>query len=136
MVTDFLIHDIDQAMWLAGEVSEVRAHRWYDDHGEHARVELTHRGGVVSDIDGTWGPHGMSFSSSIHVTGESGTLDHDSTVPTDPYESPYTSQLRELVSAITDRTDPRVTLDDGIRAVQVAEAVRTSLGLGGPVRLG
>jgi myo-inositol 2-dehydrogenase/D-chiro-inositol 1-dehydrogenase len=135
LVTDLLIHDYDQAMWLAGEVSEVRASRWYDDDGEHARIELTHGGGVLSEIEGTWGPQGTSFSSSIRVDGEAGTLDHDSTSPTDTYESPYTSQLRDLVSALTDGTTPRLTIDDGIRAVQVAEAVRTSLSTGEAVAL-
>ncbi len=135
LVTDLLIHDYDQAMWLAGDVSEVRATRWYDDGGEHARVELTHPRGVVSEIDGTWGPRDMSFASSIHVTGESGTLEHDSTAPTEPYESPYTSQLRDLVSACTNGTAPRVTIHHGIRAVQVAESVRTSLMTGRPFPL-
>jgi predicted dehydrogenase len=127
LVTDLMIHDYDQALWLAGDVSEVRASQWYDDGGEHARVELTHTSGVVSEIHGTWGPEGTRFASSIHVTGESGDLDHDSSTPTAPYESPYTTQLRDLVSACTDGTTPRVTIQDGIRAVRVAEAVRTSL---------
>lgn len=132
LVTDLLIHDYDQAMWLAGDVSEVRAHRWYDDRGEHARIELTHRGGALTDVDGTWSPPGTTFSSTIHVAGEAGTLDFDSTAPTGPYESPYTSQLRELVSAVTEGTPSRVSLDDGLRAVAVAEAVRTSLRTGAP----
>jgi myo-inositol 2-dehydrogenase/D-chiro-inositol 1-dehydrogenase len=135
LVTDLMIHEYDQAMWLAGDVSEVRAHQWYDDLGEHARVELTHRGGVVSEVDGVWGTPGTTHSSRIHVAGEAGTLDHDSTTPSDPYESPYTAQLRDLVSAIKDGTTPRVTLEDGIRAVHVAEAVRTSLGTGVAVAL-
>ena len=135
LVTDLLVHDYDQAMWLAGEVSEVRAHRWFDDRAEHAHVELTHRGGVVTEVDGTWGPEGMPFAASIHVVGETGTLDHDTAAPTEPYESPYTSQLRDLVSAVADGTTPRVTLDDGVRAVRVAEAVRASLDRGEPVRL-
>jgi predicted dehydrogenase len=130
LATDLLIHDYDQAMWLAGDVSEVRASRWYDDSGEHASVELTHAGGVVSQVDGTWGPEGTPFVSTIHIEGESGAVDHDSSTPTEPYESPYTSQLRDLVSACTEGTTPRVTLEDGIRAVRVAEAVRAALASG------
>ena len=135
LVTDLLIHDYDQAMWLAGDVAEVRANQWYDDGGQHAHVELTHRGGVVSDVDGTWAPPGMSFGSSLHVAGEHGSLHHDSNDPAGWYESPYTSQLRDLVSAITEGTTPRVTLADGIRAVRVAEAVRTSLSAGEPAQV-
>ena len=135
LVTDLMIHDYDQALWLAGDVSEVRASQWYDDGGEHARVEVTHASGVVSEIHGTWGPEGTRFASSIHVTGESGTLDHDSSTPTEPYESPYTTQLRDLVNACTHGTTPRVTLADGIRAVRVAEAVRESLRSDEPVAL-
>ena len=135
LVTDLLIHDYDQAMWLAGDISEVRASRWYDDGGEHAHVVLTHTGGVVSEVDGTWGPEGTPFTSSIHAAGESGALHHHSNDPSDPYESPYTAQLRDLVSACTEGTTPRVTLDDGIRAVRVAEAVRTAVGTGDSVPL-
>ncbi|HSN10999.1 MAG TPA: Gfo/Idh/MocA family oxidoreductase, partial [Propionibacteriaceae bacterium] len=72
----------------------------------------------------------------IRATGEMGVLEHHSTDPTEPYESPYSSQLRDLVSACTQGTTPRVTLEDGIRAVRVAEAVRASLRTGEPVDLG
>ena len=126
LATDLMIHDYDQAMWLAGEVEAVTASQWYDD-GEHVHVLLTHPGGVVSEVDGTWGPPGTPFFSGIDVTGELGALHHDSRDPAEPYKSPYTAQLRDLVSACTEGTIPRVTLEDGIRAVRVAEAVRAAL---------
>lgn len=135
LATDLMIHDYDQAMWLAGEVGTVTASRWYDDGGEHVHVLLTHAGGVVSEVDGTWGPPGTPFSSGIEVTGELGALRHDSREPAEPYESPYSAQLRDLVSACTQGTTPRASLEDGVRAVRVAEAVRESLHTGEPVPL-
>jgi predicted dehydrogenase len=127
LTTDLMIHDYDQALWLAGEVEDVRASRWYDDGGEHAHVELRHASGLTSQVEGTWGPPGTAFTTTVDVSGESGTLHHDSRDPSEPYESPYTSQLRDLVSACTQATTPRVTVEDGIRAVRVAEAVREAL---------
>ncbi len=127
LATDLMIHDYDQAMWLAGDVESVAASRWYDDRGEHVHVELTHRWGVTSKVDGTWGPEGTPFSTSIEVRGEAGVLRHDSLEPAGPYESSYTAQLRELVGACTQGTPARVSVEDGIRAVRVAEAVREAL---------
>jgi myo-inositol 2-dehydrogenase / D-chiro-inositol 1-dehydrogenase len=127
LVTDLMIHDYDQAAWLAGDVADVTAIHWYDEDGEHARVLLTHESGATSEVEGGWAPPGTPFRTQLHVTGDAGTLDHDSLAEADPAESPYTTQLRDLVSACTDGTTPRVTIHDGIRAVRVAEAVRTSL---------
>ncbi|HET7725091.1 MAG TPA: Gfo/Idh/MocA family oxidoreductase, partial [Propionibacteriaceae bacterium] len=135
LVTDLMIHEYDQALWLVGEVRTVMAHGWYDDGGEHAQVELGHASGAVSHVAGLWGPPGTSFFSRIQVIGEAGELAHASTDPVEPYESPYTSQLRDLVSACLQGTTPRVTVEDGVRAVRVAEAVRTSLRTGEPVDL-
>ena len=134
LITDLLIHDVDQAMWLAGDVSMVKAATWHDDGGEHASIELTHTGGVVSEVEGTWGPPGMPYTSSIDVTGERGSLHHASTEVSGWYESPWTTQLRDLVAACTDGTAPRVTLEDGLRAVAVAEAAREAARTGDPVR--
>jgi myo-inositol 2-dehydrogenase / D-chiro-inositol 1-dehydrogenase len=127
LVTDLMIHDYDQAVWLAGDVTGVSATHWYDADGEHARVLLTHESGATSEVEGGWGPPGTRFRTQLHVTGDAGTLDHDSLAEAAHAESPYTTQLRDLVSACTDGTTPRVTLADGIRAVRIAEAVRAAL---------
>jgi len=135
LVTDLMIHDYDQAAWLAGDVSGLTATHWYDADGEHARVLLTHESGATSEVEGGWGPPGTPFRTQLHVTGDAGTLDHDSLAEAAHAESPYTTQLRDLVSACTDGTTPRVTLADGIRAVRIAEAVRAALRSGEPVAL-
>jgi len=135
LVTDLMIHDYDQAAWLAGDATTISATHWYDDEGEHARVTLTHTGGATSEVEGGWGPPGTPFRTQLHVTGDLGTMDHDSLGDPSPSESPYTAQLRDLVSACTDGTTPRVTLADGIRAVRIAEAVRAALRSGEPVAL-
>ncbi len=127
LVTDLMIHDYDQAAWLAGDVAEVSATHWYDADGEHARVLLTHESGATSEVEGGWGPPGTPLRTQLHVTGDTGTLDHDSLAEAAHAESPYTTQLRDLVSACTDGTSPRVTLADGIRAVRIAEDVRAAL---------
>jgi myo-inositol 2-dehydrogenase/D-chiro-inositol 1-dehydrogenase len=127
LVTDLMIHDYDQAAWLAGDVAEVSATHWNDADGEHARVLLTHESGATSEVEGGWGPPGTPFRTRLHVTGDTGMLDHDSLAEAAPAESPYTTQLRDLVSACTDGTTPRVTVADGIRAVRIAEDVRAAL---------
>jgi len=97
-----MIHDYDQAAWLAGDATTISATHWYDDEGEHARVTLTHTGGATSEVEGGWGPPGTPFRTQLHVTGDLGTMDHDSLGDPSPSESPYTAQLRDLVSACTD----------------------------------
>jgi myo-inositol 2-dehydrogenase/D-chiro-inositol 1-dehydrogenase len=159
IVRDQLIRDLDQALWLAGDVVRVYAVQSAPagdadaPDAVTAHVVLTHAGGALSHVQGTWGARGLAFRTSADVAGSAGTLAIDSTespsridIPaareSDGYlpppthaESPYTAQLRDYVAAIAEEREARVTPDDGIRAVAVAEAAMESLRTGLPVAL-
>lgn len=157
IVRDQMIHDLDQALWLAGDVVRVYAAQSRsgrdanDPDAVVAHVVLSHAGGAISHVQGTWGARGLAFRTSAQVAGPTGTLAIDSAdTPTtidipsmgggDPYlpssvhaESPYTAQLHDYIAAIAEKREARVMPEDGIRAVAVVEAALESLRSGGPV---
>jgi len=155
IVLDQMIHDLDQALWLAGDVTQVYAVQSPPSVDGivpdvvTAHVVLTHRDGAISHVQGTWGARGTTFRTSADIAGTSGVLSVDSGIDTavtmdvpsigetDGYlpppahaESPYTTQLRELAGAAIDGSTPRVTAEDGIRAVALAEAAGESIRTG------
>lgn len=159
IVRDQMIHDLDQALWLAGDVVRVYAVQSApggdaaEPHTVTAHVVLTHATGAISHLQGTWGARGLPFRTSADLAGSAGTLAIDSTrtpsrvdTPSahdaDGYlpppvhaESPYTAQLRDYVAAIAEDRAARVTPEDGVRAVALAEAAMESLRSGLPVEL-
>ncbi len=155
IILDQMIHDLDQALWLAGDVSQVYAVQSPTSVDGvvpgivTAHVTLTHTSGAISHVQGTWGPRGTTFRTSADIAGTAGTLSIDSGRDTavvvdlpaageaDGYlpppahaESPYTTQLREYAAAFAGGPEPRVSPADGIRAVALAEAAAASIASG------
>jgi len=158
IVLDQMIHDFDQALWLAGDITRVYAVRsaasrdGTEPHAVTAQVVLTHANGAISHVQGTWGASGQAFRTSADVAGSTGTLAIDSQADAPsrvdiPYardadgylpppahaESPYTAQLRGYLAAIASGGQARVTPEDGVRALAIAEAAMQSLRTGAPV---
>lgn len=152
IILDQMIHDLDQARWLAGEVTQVFAvQNPASTSGRTpgrvtAHVTLTHRSGAISTLQGVWGPAGMDFHTDFSVAGSTGCVRYDSRngavvrdVPgvgdssgylparTTSAESPYTSEIRDFLRAITTATPARVTLEDGVMAVAIADACQQSV---------
>ena len=143
VVLDLMIHDLDQARWVAGEVVRVEASR---EEGvaegwpfETASVTLTHASGAVSRVDGAWGAPGSAFTTEFAVVGSTGSRSHSSSA-TGPgvgdAESPYLAQLRGLLAAIETGAPVRVSPADGVEAVRIATAALQSIDSGRPVELG
>ena len=146
VVLDLMIHDLDIARWIAGDVVEVRA---TGESGvtasgaRHASAEATlaHAGGAISTVTARWGEPGIPFRTGVRVVGATAEVANDAAG--DPVagagagtaESPYVAQLRELSAAILGGPEPRVNLADGIRAVELAEAVTAAIATGEAVRL-
>lgn len=155
VILDQMIHDLDQARWLAGEITQVYAVQNPPSVGGEvaptvtAHVILTHANGTISHVQGFWGPPGLTFRTSIDVAGSKGVLGYESpddgairmdmpsTVSTVDFvpssaqmESPYTRELREFAAAFASGTEPRVGLSDGVLAVALAEAAATSIKTG------
>lgn len=155
IILDQMIHDLDQARWLAGEVTQVYAvQNPLSVEGQvapivTAHVILTHTSGAISHVQGYWGPPGLTFRTSVDVAGSKGLLGYES--PDDgairgdtpsavssadfvpgsvQAESPYTRELREFAAAFAGGPEPRVGLNDGILAVALAEAAAASIRTG------
>ncbi|GAA1723221.1 Gfo/Idh/MocA family oxidoreductase [Isoptericola hypogeus] len=167
IVLDLMIHDLDVARWVAGEITSVFATRRsvVADGAPHAlaHVVLTHAGGAISHVRGSWGASHTTFATSFHVAGDYGVLRFDSAdaggVRTDlaavasggqerpepaAGESPYLTEIREVARAFTSSSaalpddhpqHPRVSAVDGVIAVELAEAALASVASGAPVAL-
>jgi len=148
VVMDLMIHDLDQARWLAGEVVRVEATR---DAGtredgaaaghpfESASVTLTHASGAITRADGVWGPPSLVFATEFALVGSRGSREH-STRSSSPgaheADSPYRAQLRDFLAAIETGAPVRVTAADAVAAVRLADAALESIETGRPVELG
>lgn len=161
ILVDQMIHDLDFARLLAGDVVRVHAQvRGKQDAGAVAgdvatgTAVLTHASGAVSHVLGVWGQPDLPFRTTFRVAGSGGILEHDSTahtgfrvlaqgvrrtgegIPGSPMtESPYLTELREFAAAVEGGPAPRVTAHDGVEAVRIACAAAESARTGEPVEL-
>ncbi|MER6612098.1 Gfo/Idh/MocA family protein [Streptomyces xantholiticus] len=160
IVTDQMLHDMDIARWLFGDV--VTVHATQRGHLTAPAAEravatgsatLTHASGVISQVLGVWGPPATAFRYTFHVAGSHGTLSHDSLahpslrmtagtgaegdgVPTGGFgEDPFATQIREFAAAYQGGPAPRVSALDGVAAVRLAAAARQSAATGLAVAL-
>lgn len=157
VVLDLMIHDLDIARWVSGEVTEVYATRTREtaDDGSPltvAQAVLTHEGGAISHVRGVWGPPATTFRTAFHVAGDRGVLRYDTreeeslVLDLDTaqrggamlpdlslVESPYLTELRDFAQAIAGGPAPRVTAHDGVVAVGLALAALESIDRGTPV---
>ncbi|WP_420111478.1 Gfo/Idh/MocA family protein [Pseudactinotalea sp.] len=155
IVLDQMIHDLDQALWLAGDVVEVTAQQTAPtaQRVTSAQVVLVHASGALSYVTGTWGPPGTQFRTTFEVAGTGGLLQHDSTaqpevvidardvggstglLPPIAGTSPYQLILADFLRWVRGGPQPRLAAADGVAAVRVAEAALRSIASGGTVRL-
>jgi predicted dehydrogenase len=161
LVLDQMVHDLDFARWTAGEVAGVFARevRPAGSSGVRtAQVVLTHVEGAISYVTGTWARRGTAFRTTFEVVGTDGLLAHDSRAhqplridqgvaeeaggpgtgllpDTSGGESPYLTQIREVYRAFRGGPAPRVSADDGLQAIRIAEAATRSIQSGAPEEL-
>ncbi|MEV6281093.1 Gfo/Idh/MocA family oxidoreductase [Kribbella sp. NPDC051770] len=156
VIMDLMVHDLDQARWLCGEVESVYAVQsppsvdGISPVNVAAHVTLTHSGGAISHLRATWGAPGTPFKTTFAIAGATGQL-HFSSADDSGYaeelqgggstgdllipantlgESPYLTQLREFAVALRGGAEPRVDAADGAAAVYLAEAARASMETG------
>lgn len=158
IIMDLMLHDIDLARWIAGEVTSVSAVSTRTGTAEApieaAHVLLTHTSGAITHVAGLWGAPHLKFTTEYSVSGTGGTVTHSSaeqrnyiadlasngtevelTPATDATDSPYMAELREFFAAFNGGAEPRVSIEDGIIAVGIANAALESLATGQPVSL-
>lgn len=147
LIRDLMIHDLDQALWLAGPVVEVSATQ--DPPAADgvvrppvsAHVTLWHANGAVSHVRADWLEPGTPFRSRIEVVGSDGTLGFDTASPDvdgegyAPTAEPYRAQLADFIDALRTGREARVTAADGVAAVELVDAAYAALASGRPVLL-
>ncbi|TCC21934.1 Gfo/Idh/MocA family protein [Kribbella speibonae] len=159
VIMDLMVHDLDQARWLCGEVTTVYAVQnpptvdGVSPVNVAAHVTLTHESGAISHCRATWGATGTTFQTGFSVAGASGVLKFksdgdtgyreelqnggaagDLLIPESALgESPYLTQLREFAIGLRGGPEPRVLASDGATAVYLAEAARASMESGQPI---
>jgi predicted dehydrogenase len=126
VVLDLMVHDLDQALWLLGPVRGVAAER-LDTDGGWVRAELEHGEGGTSTVEARWGPPEVGFATEVTLEGTTGTLHHVATdVPTGA-DDPYLLELRNVVDHLVTGAPTRVSAQDGVDAVALAERVLDAL---------
>jgi myo-inositol 2-dehydrogenase / D-chiro-inositol 1-dehydrogenase len=163
MMLDLMIHDFDYARWVAGDVASVFARnvhsRTPNAPEDYAIAILKHRGGAISNIEGGWAYPPPLFRTGLEIAGDAGLIEMppDSTDPlslhlketgksdtedvmlaTSPLsEDPYTTQIRHFNDVLTgSNTQPRVTAQDGLAALEIALAAIESARTGRQVNVG
>ncbi|SDT59133.1 Gfo/Idh/MocA family protein [Jiangella sp. DSM 45060] len=152
---DLMVHDLDYARWVAGEVvgvhaRSVRAAR--PDAPDHVLAILRHAPGAISHVEASWAQPPPTFRTRAEIAGTSGLLEFDSDrsapvrpnlragsaagpmpLPSSPLaESPYAIQLRHFLDVVRGVAAPIVTADDALAAVRIATAIGRSIATGRP----
>lgn len=160
VMMDLLVHDYDYARSLAGDVESVWARTVRDSSGadvDFGFAILHHVSGAITHIAGGWVYPWPVFRTGFEIAGDGGLIQYESTdaVPVTPYligkrdegdastglpdspvaENPWALELADFVSVIQGGGPPRVTAEDGLEAIRIANAVIDSARTCQPVRL-
>ena len=161
ILMDLMIHDYDYARWIAGEVESVYARKVSSKHPEasvdYGLAILKHSSGALSHITGAWAYPPPKFRTHIEIAGDAGLIEFDSDdtapiqnlilrtgksdapdvgLPSSPVsESPYTIQIKEFYHALVEGRPVRVSAEDGLAAVQIAQAAIESVQTEKPIHL-
>ncbi|MBT2545061.1 Gfo/Idh/MocA family oxidoreductase [Streptomyces sp. ISL-44] len=156
IVTDQMLHGVDLAYWVFGDV--VRVHAYYQ--GEIAApaptgavavgtVVLTHASGAISQIVSRWMATPVPpYRLTCHVSGTGGTVVYDSEWPQEITafggsgadlghfgETPFVSMIREFAQGFTGGPEPRLGARDGLAAIRITQAAAESAWTGRAVEL-
>jgi myo-inositol 2-dehydrogenase / D-chiro-inositol 1-dehydrogenase len=151
LVVDQMIHDLDFARWIAGDVTAVYAKVIARGRVVTAYAVLTHESGALSHVTGGWGPPHTVFTTAFTISGSHGQLRHSSaarpslrwdvpalgdrggTLLPDDFAPPFVAELREFGAAFRGGPAPRVTAEDSLAALDIALAAVESASSGRPV---
>ncbi|MEW1634657.1 Gfo/Idh/MocA family oxidoreductase [Streptomyces sp. NPDC093801] len=147
ILTDQMLHGVDIAYWLFGDV--VRVHAEYQ--GDIAApapagavatgtAVLTHASGALSQVVCRWTATPQPpFRLTYQVTGTGGTAVHDSAWPQettafgveDPAfghfgEKPFLSEIREFAQGLLGGPEPRLGPHDALAAIRITQAAAES----------
>jgi predicted dehydrogenase len=159
LMLDLMIHDIDYARWVAGEVESVFAKSIGTSHPgapvDHGLAILTHCNGTISHVAGSWAYPPPEFHTRFEIAGSAGLIEFDSDttaplslhlhktdsgeapdvpLPSSPLsESPYATQIKAFYNHLAHDAPVRITAEDGLAALQIAlaaiESARTGIAI-------
>ncbi|MEU9608118.1 Gfo/Idh/MocA family oxidoreductase [Streptomyces sp. NPDC048057] len=156
ILTDQMLHGVDIAHWIFGDVVRVHAHYQGDiaapaPEGAFAvgTAVLTHAGGALSRVVSRWTATPQPpIRFAYHVTGAGGTAVHDSEWPQEIKvfggdaaafaahgESPFLAEIREFSQAFLGGPEPRLGPRDALAAVRITQAAAESAWTGRAVEL-
>jgi predicted dehydrogenase len=155
LILDLMIHDFDYARWVAGEVRSVFAR--LTPPGDYALATLTHTSGALTHVTGAWAYPAPLFRTRLEIAGDAGLIEFDSHeaapieallaeapdaarpsvgVPASPLrENPYVLEIKEFYEALAHGAPARVSAEDGLMAVRLAEAAIASARTGRAVQM-
>ncbi len=163
MMLDLMIHDFDYARWVAGDVVSVFAKnvrsRIPTAPEDYAIAILRHKSGAISNIEGGWAYPPPLFRTAFEIAGDAGLIEHpagESTpvgihlkqasqsegeavmLATSPLsEDPYATQIKHFYDVLTGtNSQPRVTAQDGLAALEIALTAIESARTGRQVQIG
>lgn len=155
VVLDLMIHDIDYARWVAGDVVKVYARMARPaGSGGHVLATLRHSGGALTHVQGSWAFPKGAFRTGLEIAGSDGLLtlhasepfasitpvsDDVADVPQPPStlaESPYVAQMRHFSQVLHGEAESIVAASDGAAAVAVCDAIARSIETGRAITLG
>ncbi|WP_156753527.1 Gfo/Idh/MocA family protein [Actinokineospora pegani] len=156
ILTDQMLHGVDLAHWIFGDV--VRVHAYYQ--GDIATpapagtvgvgtAVLTHASGAISQIVSRWTAKQLPpIRVAFRVSGTGGTVDYDSEWPQEVRatggaaekfqyhgESPFVAEMREFAQAFAGGPEPRLGARDALAAVRLTQAAAESAWSGRAVEL-
>lgn len=146
---DLAIHEFDFCRWAVGDVERVFAREHRGDRNHRGQATVAFENGAVGYVEAGWDrPPGGDLASEFEVAGDAGILEYDSTSGTpltiearddDPSLPPavdrdgYRRELDAFVRAVTEGTEPPVSVEDAIEAARISIAARESAKTGEPV---
>ena len=153
---DLMIHDFDWLRWCLGEPQRVFAKGLVTDKTsnepmsrDYALVTIRFRSGAIAHAEGSWAdPAG--FRTGFEIAGDRGLLEYNFNLPCPPFfeirdesgshtpsadSHPCTAELKDFVHALKANVPPRVSSEDALEAVRIAEAAMESMRTGKPVVL-
>jgi myo-inositol 2-dehydrogenase / D-chiro-inositol 1-dehydrogenase len=161
MLVDLMIHDLDYARWLGGNVKRVFAKsvRGQDPNAltDYALVTLGFDNGRMALVEGGWAyPPGV-FRTSMDIAGSDGVIEwrSDDATTIQPFlkpkgetsvarvgvpssilaEDPYTTEIKHAYDCIKNNKPFLVTAEDGLEALCIALGAKESLKTGKAVQL-
>jgi UDP-N-acetylglucosamine 3-dehydrogenase len=163
VIYDLAIHDMDFCMACFGPVERVYAKGLMysgaevPDNADYALVTLRLRNGTIAHLEASW-LYSAGFYMAFEASGSEGIVEYDSRtmrplvfcpaggeakerigaeLPQSPFrESGYVTELRLLVEAARNGTEPPITFDYALDVLRVADAAERSVKTGEAVALG